>query len=357
MKILYDHQILIMQKYGGISRYFYELITNLEQMQATDISIPVCFSKNYYFEKYLGRKSIREGIPFFYYFNKFLNESRVLHKLNSDKFDIIHPTYYEPYILSRKGKSKLVITVHDMIHELYPEYFHDNTKQKKKKMIEAADAIIAISENTKKDLLKFFPGISAEKIKVIYHGNSFPVQKEAQEKQNYILFTGQRRNYKNFNNFVKAVAPLLLKYNLNLVCTGPAFDIEENNFLKKLGIQEKVFHKSASDKELIDLYSHALVFVFPSMYEGFGIPILEAFASKCPLVCSNSSSLPEIGGDAAIYFDPLNIDDMREKIESVIVSKDLQNELIEKGCEQLKKFSWEQTAEQTFELYEQLIKK
>lgn len=357
MKILYDHQILIMQKYGGISRYFYELVTNLEQIQIADISIPVCFSKNYYFEKYLGKKAIREGIPFFYFFNKFFNECCILHRLNKEEIDILHPTYYEPYILSKKGKSKLVITVHDMIHELYPEYFHDNTVQKKKKMIEAADAIIAISENTKKDLLRFFPKISAEKIKVIYHGNSFPVQKETQKKRDYILFTGQRKNYKNFNNFLQAVAPLLREYNLNLVCTGPAFDIEENNFLKKLGVQEKVFHKSASDKELIDLYSHALVFVFPSMYEGFGIPILEAFASKCPLVCSNSSSLPEIGGDAAIYFDPLNINDMKEKIESVIVSKDLQNELIEKGNKQLEKFSWKQTTEQTFKLYEQLIKK
>ncbi|MCH5149314.1 MAG: glycosyltransferase family 4 protein [Spirochaetales bacterium] len=353
MKILYDHQILIMQKYGGISRYFYELITNLKQMQAADICVSACFSKNYYFESYFGKKSIREKIPFFYFFNKILNENRCLHNLSTEKFDIIHPTYYEPYILKRKN-GKLVLTVHDMIHELYSEYFNDNTMQKKKKMINTADAIIAISENTKKDLLTLYPQISEEKIQVIYHGNSFPVQKEVQKKDNYILFTGMRKIYKNFDNFICSVAPLLNKYNLNLICTGPSFDISENNLFKKMNIKDKVFHKSASDAELSNLYSHALLFVFPSMYEGFGIPILEAFASKCPLVCSNTSSLPEVGGDAAIYFDPLDVNDMSEKIESVITSKELQDKLIEKGTEQLKKFSWKQTAVQTFDLYKKL---
>lgn len=353
MKILYDHQILIMQKYGGISRYFYELITNLEYMQVADICVPVWFSKNYYFENYFGKKSIREKIPFYYSLSKILNERRSLHNLRTGKFDIVHPTYYDPYILKRKN-GKLVLTVHDMIHELYPKYFNDNTIEKKKKMINAADAIIAISENTKKDLLMLYPQISPQKIQVIYHGNSFLVQKNIQKKDNYILFTGQRKAYKNFDNFIYSVAPLLNKHDLNLICTGSAFDINENNLFKKLNIQNKVFHKFASDDELSYLYSHALLFVFPSMYEGFGIPILEAFASRCPLVCSATSSLPEVGGDAAVYFDPLNIDDMSEKIESVIMSKDLQNKLVEKGIEQLKKFSWKQTAVQTFDLYKKL---
>jgi glycosyltransferase involved in cell wall biosynthesis len=124
--------------------------------------------------------------------------------------------------------------------------------------------------------------------------------------------------------------------------------------LDNLNISDRAICKFVSDEQLSELYSKAIAFVFPSLYEGFGIPVLEAFASQCPAVLANSSSLPEISGDAAVYFDPFSIDDMRNQIERVICSPSLQNELIEKGKEQVKIFSWEKCAKETMEVYNSL---
>jgi glycosyltransferase involved in cell wall biosynthesis len=122
-----------------------------------------------------------------------------------------------------------------------------------------------------------------------------------------------------------------------------------------LHISDRTSCKFASDNDLAELYSKAIAFVFPSLYEGFGIPVLEAFASQCPAIISNTSSLPEIGGDAAVYFDPYSIDDMRNQIERVICSSSLQNEMNEKGKERIKLFSWEKCARETMEVYKSLI--
>ena len=121
--------------------------------------------------------------------------------------------------------------------------------------------------------------------------------------------------------------------------------------MANLGISERALCKYASDEELLELYRKAFAFVFPSLYEGFGIPVLEAFASGCPAIISNTSSLSEIGGDAAVYFDPYSIMDMRNQIERVILSPSLREKMIEKGKIQLKNFSWEKCTEETMEVY------
>jgi glycosyltransferase involved in cell wall biosynthesis len=244
---------------------------------------------------------------------------------------VLHPTYYDPYVLKEKVKP-LIITVHDMIHELFPEYFSRDKKtiHNKEVMIFKADKIIAISESTKNDILKFYPMIGEDKIDTIYHGTSFESLAN-REKENYILFVGQRSGYKNFRLFLTAVAPLLLKYDMRLICTGTPFNDQEKEMMGDLHITERTICKFVSEKELSNLYSKAIAFVFPSLYEGFGIPVLEAFSTGCPAILANTSSLPEIGGDAALYFDPYSIEDMRSAIERVITSSILQGELIDKG--------------------------
>jgi glycosyltransferase involved in cell wall biosynthesis len=244
-----------------------------------------------------------------------------------------------------------------MIHEIHTEYFSRDiiTIKNKKVMINNADRIISISESTKKDILKFYPDIPDEKISVIHHGTSYEILDKHENKENYILFIGQRAGYKNFNNFIQAVAPLLLQYDLRLICTGQGFNKIEIELLKSLKISGRIIIKFVKENELLELYSKAYAFVFPSLYEGFGIPILEAFAAGCPAILSNTGSLPEIGGNAAVYFDPNSIQDMRLAIEKVIISPNLQRQLQDAGTERVKHFSWEKCVDKTAQVYKSLL--
>jgi len=176
-------------------------------------------------------------------------------------------------------------------------------------------------------------------------------QNNSSEVKDYILFVGHRDSYKNFNRFLEAVSPLLLKYDLKLLCTGPIFNNVELEFINNLNINDKVIHIFVAEDKLKDLYSNALFFVYPSLYEGFGIPILEAFSSGCPVLLSNASCFPEIAGDAAIYFDPYSLEDMQQKIRDLLLSSSRQDEYRKKGYDKIKQFSWKKTAIETYDLY------
>jgi glycosyltransferase involved in cell wall biosynthesis len=229
-----------------------------------------------------------------------------------------------------------------------------------------ADKIIAVSENTKKDIIRIY-NVPEDKIKVIYHGNSLQPTEEKPEDlpelpKRYILFVGARGFYKNFIFFIKSISTLL-KDDVNLTVVVAGGYSKENKFsedeiilFKNLGINKQVFQYSVDDKMLAYLYKNAICFAFPTLYEGFGIPILEAFACSCPAVISNTSSLPEVGGDAVVYFDPTNTSSILKAIETVLNDAKLRNILILKGKEQLKKFSWEKTATETLELYSSLLR-
>lgn len=363
MKILFDHQAFTNQKYGGISRYFASLHQGLNATPGISSKIGLLFTHNAYLDKaqlpagglidkLVKKRSRRDK------YNKWY--CRYL--LKQGNFDVFHPTYYHPYFLESLSKP-LVITVHDMIHELYPHYFthiDPHTAGYKGKVINAADHIIAISESTKRDLQKFYP-IADDKITVIHHGYNMQqtatpaVQAEVAGK--YLLFVGDRFGYKNFELFIKAVAPLLLKYNLRLVCTGGgSFSVTECELLDSVEITQLVTQISATDSELAGLYRHAEAFVYPSLYEGFGLPVLEAFYNNCPVIMSNASSLPEVGGNAACYFDPTSQQLIRDAIEKVISNNQLQNELRIKGQQQLKLFNFNNTLAQTINVYKRVMR-
>ena len=217
---------------------------------------------------------------------------------------------------------------------------------------------MSVHYNKKDDILLNNNNVIPEKKEnVMYRNDLSQIKKIKQntKKEDYILFTGQRYEYKNFKNFIKAVAPLLIRYNLRFICTGQDFTKNEIILLNKYKIQDRTISKYVFEEELQDIYAKALIFVFPSLYEGFGFPILEAFASGCPAVLSNTSCFPEIAEDAAIYFDPYSVEDMREKIKKVLLDSDLQTSLIEKGYERVKFFSWEKTVKQTFQLYSDVL--
>ncbi len=250
-----------------------------------------------------------------------------------------------------------------MIPELFPDMDENGVRKKEKyEAMQRADKIIAISNTTKRDILTMYSDIPDEKIEVIYHGATDYSKCSITEMRNipktYILFVGSRGYYKNFNKFLLALAPILeADSTLNLVCTGnKGFDNIELQTQKELGIQHKVFFRKCSSDELAYLYNHAKCFVFPSLYEGFGLPILEAYSAGCPTLISNIDIFREIAGEASCYFDAQNVDDIREKINRVIHEPQYSKELIAAGKERMKEFSWDTAAKKTYMVYKGLLK-
>ena len=399
IRVLYDHQVFSLQSYGGISRYFYELMSCYHNTNLLDFNLPIKYSNNYYlknsnfiknkiiqfdlinksktFENFLtgikfrGKRKLYKILKFFgfhkikkdsYYINK--NKKISIKLLQKDKFDVFHPTYYDEYFINHIGDKPFVLTIYDMIHELFADMFpqlRDETTERKKILARKATKIIAISENTKKDIIKLY-GIEENKIKVIHLGTSLKydenkVYPKIDIPKKYILFVGERHYYKNFCFFMHSIIPLLKHdKDLYVVCAGGGvFTKEEVYLLRNTYIEDRVIQIFFNDDILTLLYKNALAFVFPSLYEGFGIPVLEAFACKCPLILSNTSCFPEIAGDAAIYFDPANEYSIRDSVTKVIYNEELRNYLIQKGTERLKNFSWEKTARETKKVYESLM--
>jgi glycosyltransferase involved in cell wall biosynthesis len=282
--------------------------------------------------------------------------------IRKQKFSVFHPTYYNPYFLNHIGKKPFVLTVYDMIHERFEEVRNADRKTSERKRLLAgrASRIIAISGNTRDDLVKYF-GINPGKIDVIHIGTS--ALPDMTERSNtflppeYILFVGARTIYKNFQRFLRAVAPILHEEkHLDIICAGGGkFTVDENRLFEQLCLVGRILQYSAPDPMLWSLYKNARVFVFPSLYEGFGIPAIEAFACGCPIAISNASSLPEIAGDAACYFDPLDESSIRIAVVQVIRDEDLRARLVQKGLERVRDFSWDQIAQKTKKTYESVV--
>jgi len=368
VKVLYDHQIFTSQIYGGISRYFIELMKNFENDNEIKYELSLKYSNNYYLKKLdnLTHKTFLENYSFRgkYRLLNILNKKVSEKAIHRENYDIFHPTYYDPYFLDFLSNKPFVLTIHDMIHEIYPDMFplKDKTSKRKKLLAQKATKIIAVSENTKKDIIRFF-NIDTNKIEVIYHGSPFDMNSSSVDKISidlpgkYILFVGSRSGYKNYDLFIEAIAPLLVENNeLKVVCVGGGNfkKIEKENF-KRLNIINKIFQYSVSDNILDYVYQKAIAFVFPSLYEGFGLPILESFACGCPVICSKTSSLPEVAGDAAIYFEPTDKFSILSSIQKVIYDDNLRSQLIYKGYRRVKEFSWEKAAKKTKKLYEEIL--
>lgn len=354
MDILYTYQG-IMQKVGGVSRYFFENIIRIKEKHRANIC--TYFLSNIYFQsiinkptfKYKGWQSVR--------IRSLIENINMIIHLCIDKYDIVHLTAEESLAIKWTNKP-IVITIHDMI----PELFYNDTQRilKRKKLIHHASAIICVSENTKKDLLEIYPKIKKNNIHVIYHGYSPQIVNYSPlVNDRYILFVGSRYGeYKNFFRFLSAASSILKKYNLKLVCTGSVFSAIEKQKIEEYGITNNICNVGyVTDEELASLYHYADCFVYPSLYEGFGIPILEAFYHGCPACISNTSCFPEVALDAACYFNPLDEQSIYSSIKSILDNPDYKNSLIKRGYERLRYFSWETAAEQTTQVYYNVIHK
>lgn len=365
MKIFYDHQIYSSQVYGGISRYFYELINHFADDEQIHPLLDVRFSNNYYIHN-LATLSPHYFLKSFNFRGKnrileLINRMHTVSLVKKNEYDIFHPTFYNPYFLEYLNGKPFVLTVMDFIHEFYPELPNAAGElASKKALIEKADRIISISQNTKNDLLKLYD-ISAEKVDVIHLAQSdlaaFGGNCSISFPEKFILFVGQRKYYKNFPVLLKAFSKISKEIpDYYLFCAGGgSFDQEELSLIEKSSVPNKVIQFNLSDYELKCAYQKAETFVFPSDYEGFGIPTLEAFANDCPVILSNASCFPEVGGNAAMYFEKNNAEDLSSKILELSSNKDLRKDFIFKGKERIKLFSWEKTATETIDVYKKVL--
>jgi glycosyltransferase involved in cell wall biosynthesis len=365
MKVLYDHQIFGSQVYGGISRYFFELMKQFKEIGEPEFELSLKYSKNHY----LNSARLENGKAFFDpgWFKFRVRRKSIINKAKSrrailgHRFDIFHPTYFDPYFLDYIGDKPYILTIYDMTHEVFSDIFSakDKTAENKKVLAQKAAKIIAISENTKNDIIKYY-GFDDKKIAVTYLAGALSqrgFRSEITIPERYIYFVGARGVYKNFEFFVKSVNKIMAAdKQLHLVCAGGReFSDSEKGLFRNLGIEDRVHFFSVTDEVMAWLYQKAVAFVFPSLYEGFGIPVLEAFSCGCPTILSNTSSLPEVGGDAAVYFDPKNEISICEAVARVIYDRQLQDELRDKGLKQLRRFSWEKTAMQTYKIYRSIL--
>ena len=361
MKIYYDYQIFLHQKFGGISKYYINLINNLDPDINKLIIAP--FHKNYYLDN--QNENVKKLICFDLKTRNINTISKNLNKVYT-KFlynyrtpDIFHFTYFnQKYYL--KKKSSYVITVYDLIKEkFYPDQFK-NEKLNKIEYFGYMDKIICISKNTKKDLIEYYK-IPEELIEVVHLGVSFDKNyikiDNMFPKKPYILFVGERSRYKNFKNFISAyIKSEKLKKDFDIICFGGgAFSAEEINFFQQSGISQNIKQIEGSDLELNYVYKNARCFVFPSLYEGFGLPLLESMNMDCPVICSDTSCFSEVTNNAAAMFDPNNIENIIHEIESVVYDDKKISNLITKGRDNIKNFSWKKCADKTLEVYKSIL--
>lgn len=355
MRVLYDHQAFL-QRYGGVSRYFVEIIDSMRKSDEFDPVVPRYFSDNQYLSMkraffthahFKGKKYLLK------YANRIISRASF-----SADYDLFHATHYDPYFIAHIH-SPFVVTIHDMIHELFTaeSVRDDGTKRNKRVVAEKSERIITVSENTKKDLCSLL-SVPEEKVSVVYHATSIAYTGEDPHREKpYLLYVGERDGYKNFAFFLESVSALLRKYDVDLICAGGApFSVTEKSAIVRMKLEGRVdrvpFSSSAT---LAGLFRHAAAFCFPSLYEGFGIPILEAFACGCPVVLSDRSCFPEIAGNAAAYFNPEDRESIAASIETLLCDTELRSSLSEKGMRRSKDFSWERSAEKTLEVYRAAI--
>ncbi|MCS5489169.1 glycosyltransferase family 4 protein [Algoriphagus limi] len=365
MRILFDEQIFFWQKYGGISRYYARTAEELKKVNP-DTKVFSGFNINTYLSDtskglVVGKtlqKYPKKGLGLIQRFNQ--TWSRTFESYYGP--DIVHETYFSTK-KSHRSKAKVVVGVYDMIQEVYPNLFpkeHLVTVQKKK-ALERADHIISISHHTKNDCVELF-GINENKISVIHLACDPPFQgiEKSQEFSDrpFFLYVGDRRGYKNFTSFLSVFAcskELMNGFNI-VAFGGGAFSKEETDLMVKLGFRpDQVKQYGGSDRVLAELYASAHAFVYPSLYEGFGIPPLEAISYGCPVLASNKSCIPEIIQDGGLLFDPENQEEFLAALKEVCTSESKRKNLIEKGNKRLKNFSWSKTADQTLKIYNQII--
>lgn len=291
--------------------------------------------------------------------------------LKRERFNVFHFTF--PQNVPWVRTTSFIATVHDLISLIFSEHYKHNKLRPIydwlwTQSVRRAEAIIAVSENTKKDIVNYL-GIPEEKIRVIYEAadpffsplTEEEVQpfKEELNLERYILYVGGMEPRKNLICLLRAIAQLpneiKLVYKLVIAGQPDQFFNQLLETIKELDLEERIILVGFMSREkLVRLYNGAEVLVLPSLYEGFGLPILEAMACGTPVVCSDTASIPEVAGEAALYFSPEDVGQLSTSVAKVLTEPETAQRLREKGLRQAQKFSWRETAKKTLEVYKEV---
>ncbi|MBI3671389.1 glycosyltransferase family 4 protein [Candidatus Azambacteria bacterium] len=373
MNIGFDLRTIAQGKQTGVEEYALNILREISKSREDDFLL----FYNAFFKIGIEKDILNKD-------NVFLKDFNVPNKLldlfvffNIPKLDKLvggADVFFSPHFLSApvSKDAKKVVTFHDLSFLHYPEFFSFKKKywhftQDPKKQAKEADRIIAISESTKSDLVNFY-NIPDEKISVVYSGvdESFrPIPKSDQNlervkkkynlPENFILYLGTIEPRKNILGIIEAFEKVREKRKVNLVIAG-TFGWLFSDIIKRAENSrfkdDIVFTGFVDQADKVYLYNLAEVFVYPSFFEGFGFPPLEAMACGVPIITSNCSSLPEVVGDAGIMIDPYKPSEIAEAIDLVLESGALRSALRERGIEQSKKFSWEDAGKKTLSILE-----
>ena len=363
MKIVFDGQVFVMQATGGISRYYTHLAAGLNAEPDINACIIAPLHRNVHLSTELFVPVFGlETPPNWQLKNTCRFALRQFSPIVSRwvKPDIVHETYFSraPFVTNAPRR---VTMVHDMIHELF--FPGSRVTQDKRDTLARCDHVVCNSYNTKKDLCELFD-FPSERVSVThlayqdfsnFHNNAVPsILTEAP----YFLYVGHRAGYKNFDSLLNAIAikPWLLK-NFRIISFGSdPFTNDEKKRADQLGFStQNVIHLAGGDDLLGAAYSNAVAFVYPSLYEGFGIPPLEAMSAGCPVISSDTSSLPEVVGNAALLVDPNDVEALADAMEKLAQSSDLRQVLVDRGHLQRRMFSWDRCVKDTRKVYESIL--
>jgi len=337
INVLFDHQIYNLQKIGGISRMYADIANELNKCEDYSARFSIGNTENEYLKNtYCNKESD-------------INLKIAINELDKGDFDVFYPTFFSPYFLEHIGNKPFVMSVHDMIPEIYEEFYKRNDMQivGKKKMVQYAAAIEVPTECTKKDLIKIL-NVDENKIRVIGRalspnfGNKF--YSESPYDYEYILYVGQRNAYKRFDWFIKHISKFLKNHeNIHLICTGNKFSQKEHELLQKYEIKDRSHTVLADDITMATLYKYAKFFVFPSEYEGFGLPILEAYKMDCIALLNNTKVFREITNNLGTFFElseeESNLSEVAEKVYSM--NNEEKNVILNNQHTILEKYSFE----------------
>ncbi len=346
MQIIFDDIIYSLQNCGGVSVVFTEIYKYLNCKDVLHLVYDDA-QKNVFFDTGL-LNNIKYKSSCFLLLKRYLNLN-----VKSKKKYIFHSSYYR---YSKNKNAINITTVHDFTYELFRKDLKSNLhKIQKKNAVMHSDGVICISENTKKDLYKYYPNYKGQ-VRVIYHGydnKTFNYRNNNQRTKN-VLFVGSRANYKGFDFTINLISKLP-SLRLKIIGGGTLSEIEKRK-LDTLLPQRYEYLGFVSNENLANLYNESFALFYPSEYEGFGFPIIEAQACGCPVICQAKSCIPEVSGDKCIYVDSSDFNKSIleiKKLENMEFYKNLQNE----GLQNVKRFSWDKCIQETQDFYNDLYNK